>query len=70
MSTYKTIIHGQEVEVTVIDPVEVDRTRQEVFMDNAPVMPVGVTHVTDKDDNDHRENDGYRKTPLQTEDES
>ncbi|MHB8365509.1 MAG: hypothetical protein ACYDB0_00635 [Acidithiobacillus sp.] len=70
MSTYKTIIHGQEVEVTVIDPVEVDRTRQEILMSNAPVMPVGETCFTDKDDKEHRENDGVRKVPLQTEDES
>lgn len=70
MSTYKTIINGQEVDVTVIDPVEVDRTRQEILSSNAPVMPVGATSFTDKDDNDHRENDGYRKTPLQMEDES
>lgn len=70
MSTYKTIIHGQEVEVTVIDPVEVDRTRQEILTSNAPVIPIGATSFMDKDDNDHRENDGYRKVPLQTEDES
>lgn len=70
MSTYKTIIHGQEVEVTVIDPVEVDRTKQEILTYNAPIIPVGATSFTDKDDNDHRENDGYRKAPLQTEDES
>jgi hypothetical protein len=70
VGTYKTIIHGQEVEVTVIDPVEVDRTRQEILTSNAPVMPVGATKFTDKDDKERRENEGYRKVPLQTEDES
>jgi hypothetical protein len=68
--SYTVIICGQEVEVTVIDPVEVDRTRQGFLSSGEPVMPIGLTSFTDKDGEDHQHNSGYRKAPLKAENQS
>lgn len=64
MSTYKMIINGQEVEVTVIDQVEVDRTKQSFLASEAPVSPIGMTGFLSKDGEEYQQNFGYRKVPI------
>lgn len=64
-ASYTAIINGQEVEVTVIDPVEVDRTRQDFLSSGEPLMPIGMTSFMDKDGENHQHNSGYRKSPVE-----
>ncbi len=65
MSEQRTvIINGQEVQVTVIDPVEVDRTKQTFLASGVGhVEPVGYTSFHDGEDNTRQHNDGYRAVP-------
>ncbi len=57
-------INGQEVWVTVIAPVEVDRTKQDFVSSGDFVEPIGLTSFHDKDGEDYQHNSGYRKSPI------
>lgn len=71
-STYTTIINGQEVEVAVVDPVKVDRTRQVRrahgdFVD----QPIGLTGIQKASlgagPAEYESNHGFRKMPVEVE---